>query len=193
MEGAILDSGFGDANATPDGGSLRPSASPRGRGQSGRTARFPDTQWRTIGITVDLSQIRTDPHAYPSAMRSRRISKFTALLSLAVMLFAQAAIALADCDIFLSAQAHSVIASGNESPEETCHESGANANLCAAHCQGEDLSLDKPQVKVHALLAQAVLVWRPKPALLRDSLALARQPEAWAVPPPRILFRSLLI
>ncbi len=126
-------------------------------------------------------------------MRSRRISKFTALLSLAVMLFAQTAIALADCDIFLSARPHGVIAGGHESGEETCHESGTNVNLCAAHCQGDDLSLDKPQVKVHVLLGHPVLAWRTTPAPLRDSVALARQPEAWAGPPPRILFRSLLI
>jgi hypothetical protein len=126
-------------------------------------------------------------------MRSHRISKFTALLSLAVMLFAQAAIALADCDIFLSARPHGLIASGHAPAEEPCHESGANASLCAAHCQGEDLSLDKPQVKVHALPPQAVLAWRTTPVSPRDSVALARQPEAWAAPPPRILFRSLLI
>lgn len=126
-------------------------------------------------------------------MRSRRISKFTALLSLAAMLFAQAAIALADCDIFLSARPHSLVASGQEPAEEPCHESGANANLCAAHCQSEDFSLDKPQVKVPALLAQAVLVWRPRTTVSLDPVALARQPEAWAGPPPRILFRSLLI
>ncbi len=126
-------------------------------------------------------------------MRSRRISKFAALLSLAVMLFAQAAIALADCDIFLSAQPHGLIASGHESVEEPCHETGANAKLCAAHCQGEDLSLDKPQVKVHVLLGHPVFAWRTTAAPLRDSVALVRQPEAWATPPPRILFRSLLI
>lgn len=126
-------------------------------------------------------------------MLSRRISKVTALLSLAVMLFAQGAIALADCDIVLSAQPHSLIASGHQPAEEPCHESDASANLCAAHCQGDDLSLDKPQVKVHALLAQAVLAWRTTPVSLRDSVAHARQPEAWAAPPPRILFRSLLI
>lgn len=126
-------------------------------------------------------------------MRSRRILKYTGLLSLAVMLFAQAAIALADCDIVLSARPHTLIAIDHESADATCHESSPNANLCAAHCQGDDLSLDKPQVKVHALLAQAVLAWRTTPASLRDSVALARQPEAWAAPPPRILFRSLLI
>ncbi|OGA16536.1 MAG: hypothetical protein A3I63_11660 [Betaproteobacteria bacterium RIFCSPLOWO2_02_FULL_66_14] len=126
-------------------------------------------------------------------MQSRRNSKFAGLLSLAMMLFAQAAIALADCDIFLSARPHSLIASDHESPDATCHEDGANANLCAAHCQSEDLRLDKPQVKVHLLLAQSVLAWRATPALQRDSVAFVRQPEAWATPPPRILFRSLLI
>lgn len=126
-------------------------------------------------------------------MQSRRISKFAGLLSLAVMLFAQAAIALADCDIFLSARPHGAIGVDHDSGEEPCHDSGASTNLCAAHCQGEDLSLDKSQVKVHALPTQAVLVWRSRPALLRDSVAFARQPEAWAAPPPHILFRSLLI
>jgi len=126
-------------------------------------------------------------------MRSRRISKFTALLSLAVMLFVQAAIALADCGIFLSARPHSLIASSHEPAEEPCHESGASASLCTAHCQGENLSLDKPQVKVHVLLGHPVLAWRTARAPLRDSVALVRQPEGWATPPPRILFRSLLI
>lgn len=126
-------------------------------------------------------------------MQSRRISKFAGLLSLAVMLFAQAAVALADCDIFLSARPHSAIAADHESGGEPCHESGANVNLCSAHCQGEDLSLDKPQVKVHVLIGHPVLAWRTSPAPLRDSVAFVRQPEAWATPPPRVLFRSLLI
>jgi hypothetical protein len=126
-------------------------------------------------------------------MRSRRISKFTALLSLVVMLFAQAAIAFADCDLAQSSRPHSLVAIDHESTDGPCHESGANANLCAAHCQGDNLSLDKPQVKVYALLGHPVLAWRATPAPLRDSVALVRQPEAWAAPPPRILFRSLLI
>jgi len=126
-------------------------------------------------------------------MCPRRISIYKGVLSLAVMLFAQAAIALANCDVYLSAQPHSFIVIDHESGAERCHENGASAKLCAAHCQGEDLSLDKPPVKVHAPLAQAVLARRTTPALLTNSVAPGRRPNAWAAPPPRILFRSLLI
>jgi len=190
----MLDSRFGNVNTKRRRGSMRTHPVRRhGRRRCSRTAGFPDAEWHTIGITVDMGQIRTGLRAYPSVMRSRRISKFTALMSLVVMLFAQAAIASADCDVFHSARPHSLIAGGHEPAEEPCHESGANANLCAAHCQGDNLSLDKPQVKVYALLGHPVLAWRTTPAPLRDSVALVRQPEAWAAPPPRILFRSLLI
>ncbi len=119
--------------------------------------------------------------------------KIVGMLSLAVMLFAQAAITFAACDMIRSTPRHALAMVGHEAPEQTCHEQGGNANLCLAHCEGEDLSLDKPQVKVHALFLQSVLAVRVPPAPLKDTIASAPHPEAWADPPPRILFQSLLI
>lgn len=155
-------------------------------------AGTPDSESRTIGITIDLGQIRTALPAYSCTMWSRRISNFIAKLCLAVMLFAQTAIAFADCDIFLSARLHSLIATDHQSADAPCHEGGANANLCKAHW-GEELCLDKPQVKVQKLLAQAVLAWHATSAARRGSVARVLHLEAWAAHPPRILFQPLLI
>lgn len=119
--------------------------------------------------------------------------KIGGMLSLAVMLFAQAAITFAACDVIRSTSRHALAAVGHEAPERTCHQQGGIANLCLAHCEVEDLSLDKPQVKVHALFLQPVLAVRAPATPLKDSVAGAPHPLAWADPPPRILFQSLLI
>ncbi|MBI2754354.1 MAG: hypothetical protein HYX46_12740 [Betaproteobacteria bacterium] len=115
------------------------------------------------------------------------------MLSLAMILFAQIAVTFAACDVIRSTPRHALATVSHEAPERTCNEQDGNANLCLAHCEGEDLSLDKPQVKVHALFLQSVLAVRVPPAPLKYMVVCAEHPGAWADPPPRILFRSLLI
>lgn len=115
------------------------------------------------------------------------------MLSLAVMLFAQVAITFAGCDLIRSTPSRVLAAVGHEASEQGCHEQSRNANLCLAHCEGEDLSLDKPQVKVHALFLQPVLAVRAPAAAQKDTIANPPHPEAWGDPPPRILFQSFLI
>ena len=64
-------------------------------------------------------------------------------------------------------------------------------NMCVAYCQGEELSLVKPQVNVHALFLQSVLALRETHGLNKNSNAPTRNSHAWAAPPPRIPIQSL--
>lgn len=112
------------------------------------------------------------------------------------MLFAQVAIALAACESFLRTPALAV-ASAESHAEKPCHQEGGasgNANLCLAHCLAGDQSIDKPGVSVPPLATAFVLALRPIDRLLPETVVrrrLAVHPAAG--PPPRILFRSLLI
>jgi hypothetical protein len=125
-------------------------------------------------------------------MRSRRFLHAAGIAALAAMLFAQAAFALAACDPARAASRALMIAAQN-AEYAPCHEPADNANLCLAHCQGAEQTLDKHQVKVPET---SLLAWLPVRAWQE-----ARQPMRWtprvpspaAGPPPRILFRSLLI
>jgi len=118
---------------------------------------------------------------------------FAALAALAAMLFAQAALALAACD---PVQAHSrarmIVAQDAE--QAPCHQPADNVSLCFAHCQAGEQTLDKHQVKVPDASSQAVLVLRSWPVSRKQaSTAPRRAPSPVAGPPPRILFRTLLI
>jgi hypothetical protein len=116
---------------------------------------------------------------------------FAALAALAAMLFAQAAFALAACDpVQANSRAHMIVAQQSEAP---CHEPADNAQLCLTHCQAGDQTLDKHQVKVPAAPSQAVLLLRTWPDAGRPAIFDPRAPSPFAGPPPRILFRSLLI
>lgn len=108
------------------------------------------------------------------------------------MLFAQAAFALASCNLY-RAQSHAVMIAAQDAQREPCHESGENPNLCLAHCQGGEQTLDKHQVKVPELFLQPVLVIRGLQAARQPILVATRLPVPAAGPPPRILFQSLLI
>lgn len=122
-------------------------------------------------------------------MRSRRFFNAAGIAALAAMLFAQAAFALAACDP-ARASSRALMIAAEYAP---CHEPVDNANLCLAHCQGAEQTMDKHQVKVPEASFLAVAPAR--------ALRAARQPILWtpralsptAGPPPRILFRSLLI
>lgn len=114
------------------------------------------------------------------------------LLTLVVMLFTQAAIASATCDFVGTMPARLAAALAHPASDEPCHDQDSgNANLCVAHCQSEDLSLDKPQIKVNALLLPGVAVCVP--AEPPRGWVLRSAPEAWADPPPRILLHRFLV
>lgn len=111
---------------------------------------------------------------------------------MAAMLFAQAAFALSSCDLYRTQSLAAMIAAQDVEGDK-CHESGENANLCLAHCQGGDQTLDKHQVKVPEPFLQLVLVIREWQRSGRPVLVPARLPAPVAGPPPRIRFQSLLI
>jgi hypothetical protein len=127
-----------------------------------------------------------------SMMRSRRFLNAAGLAALAAMLFAQAAFALAACDpARVPSRALMVAAQAGE--EAACHQAADNANLCLAHCQGREQTLDKHQVKLPEValhVIQLVRAWQDAPQLTRLA---PRVPSPAVGPPPRILFRSLLI
>lgn len=126
-------------------------------------------------------------------MRSRRGLRNVGTLCLGALLFAHVAVALAACDLVSRSRLDALAVAAQESVWAPCHELQGNLNLCIAHCQGEDLSLDKAQIHVHVLVSsfafksRATLAARGKPG------AAARATGAWAAPPPRILFQSFLI
>ena len=108
------------------------------------------------------------------------------------MFFAQAAFALAACD---PAQAHSRahMIAAQTAESAPCHESSDNANLCLTHCQAGEQTLDKHQVKVPDASADAVLLVPGLREVRRPASPMPRAPSPAAGPPPRILFRTLLI
>ena len=124
--------------------------------------------------------------------RSRPVFWIARIAALAAMLFAQAAFALAACNLSGPASRAQMIAA--QSAETAgCHQPSDNANLCLAHCQGREQTLDKHQVKVPDApfaVIQLVTAWPDSSQLARFS---PRLPAPAVGPPPRILFRSLLI
>jgi hypothetical protein len=120
--------------------------------------------------------------------RRRLLAAFAAL---AAMLFAQAAFALAACSpLQAQSRAHMIAQQAETAP---CHEPADNANLCLTHCQAGEQTLDKHQVKVPHAPATAVLVVHAVPQRSWIARAVPRTPSPAAAPPPRILFRTLLI
>lgn len=124
--------------------------------------------------------------------RSRRFRSSAGIAALAAMLFVQAAMALAACDAFRTPSQALMIAA-QDADKASCHEAEQNANLCLAHCQSGDQTLDKHQVKVPDAATQPVLVLTSGPAR-----AAVAAPALWSAapvvgPPPRILYQSLLI
>jgi len=120
--------------------------------------------------------------------RHRLLAAFAAL---AAMFFAQAAFALAACSpVQAQSRAHMIAQQAETAP---CHQPADNANLCLTHCQAGEQTLDKHQVKVPDASTEAVLVVRAVPQIRQLASALPRMPSPSAGPPPRILFRTLLI
>jgi hypothetical protein len=115
-----------------------------------------------------------------------------ARLALAAFLFAQAALAVAACQM-AERSAAQAIASASAATSEPCHQQDEDsAALCVAHCVTESQSLEKPFGKLPAPATAPVAVYfmAPPSALVRSPVD-ARL--ALAGPPRRILYRTLLI
>jgi len=128
-------------------------------------------------------------------MNLRRPLRLAALAGLAAMLFAQAALVVAACNLDAGAPSRGLALAmmAAEAPAEPCHEQApVDDALCVAHCQASEQTLDKYQAKVpvlpvHLLPAvQARIVPHPRVSLPPDRVPAAS-------PPARILFQSLLI
>ena len=119
----------------------------------------------------------------------RRRSLAATLAALAGMLFLQAAIAFAPCELPGRSAATAMAATMAAMPD--CHEADA-ANLCLAHCASEDQTLFKVQLELpgHVLPAAAPI------AFIRPGFSPVKAAPAYLVaagPPPRILFQSFLL
>lgn len=105
------------------------------------------------------------------------------------LLFAQAVVALANCEMPVRSPASAI---GADNPP--CHESSGEKNQCVAHCLAGDQSLDKPQVSTPSPAAAPVLVLQSASETLNAHTPAFRHfTLPAAAPPPRILFRTLRI
>jgi hypothetical protein len=110
---------------------------------------------------------------------------------LGLLLFAQAALALAGCDWLRAAPALAISASSSQSP---CHEAlEVNPNLCLAHCLSADQSADTPQIVVPAWIGLVSLNIEAVGDRSYPAAALRYKLPRPAAPPPRILFQTFLI
>ena len=122
-------------------------------------------------------------------MRRRR-SLAAALAALAGMLFLQAAIAFAPCELHGRSAAMARAVAMAAMPD--CHEAD-EANLCLAHCTSEDQTILKVQLDLPDLAAPAAVAVGFAPKTVVVEAARADTPLAAAGPPPRILFQSFLL
>jgi len=130
-------------------------------------------------------------------MLSRRRIAGLARLVLGVLLFAQAALALAACDLDVRAPAQAISAM-NEMPccaeDEAPDGIAGNANLCLAHCTSDAQRVDTDGLAFPAFPAGPVLVVSAAPAPVQLAW---RQPSsdgyAFAAPPRTILFQKFQI
>jgi len=121
-------------------------------------------------------------------LRSR--IRATSKIMLIALLFAQAAVASAACEMLIRAPAQVFV----QHEPMPCHEEPAqNANICLAHCLNADQSADTPQVMVHdwsgamPLSIPAIDRWSDRFVVRQRVLPYP------AAPPARILFQSFQI
>ena len=111
---------------------------------------------------------------------------------LGAILFTQAALVAAACQLPERAPAKAI--SGGTAP--ACHQqdqaSPANANLCIAHCLADFQNLDKPSLGVPAAPDTPVLIVG-LPATVIHLPVQRERPKPAVGPPPRILLHSFLI
>jgi hypothetical protein len=123
-------------------------------------------------------------------MMTRRLRVVVAQCMLGVVLFAQAAIASAACDLERASPARAFA----QTASPPCHEeTKQNANLCLAHCLSADQSTDTPQLVVPAWIGAAPLAIAVVVPVRDRVLGLQHVLPHPAAPPPRILFQSFLI
>jgi len=130
---------------------------------------------------------------------SRSLRRFSALLALFAMVFAQLAMAAHACSLpALDARLGAAASIGASTPQSPpCHQAPAShdgsANLCNQHCHG-NLVLDDapPPVAAFDSSAPSLRVTHPAPAAALTS-AMSRQAIAPAPPPPPLLFGVLRI
>ena len=118
-----------------------------------------------------------------------------ARIALAGFLFAQAALAIAACQLGERSAAQAIL-NASAPAGEPCHQgdSDSAAALCVAHCVTQTQSLEKPLWKLPAPAAAPLQIEFFAPTLPAVISLPARQlPAALAGPPRRILFRTLLI
>ena len=126
-------------------------------------------------------------------MISRRFLKRVARGAIAVLMFAQGALALAACESMRRDPAQAIAQAGQVMGEERCHEPEQNVNLCVAHCMVGDQSLDKPVFPVPAFAAAPVLAVPLIVLAAEHGVRDSRYLPPAAGPPPRIRFQSLLL
>ena len=128
-------------------------------------------------------------------MRSRRSVQSIARVLVGVLLFTQAALAIATCEWLGRAPAQAIAHNATSPCDQTDvrAENRAN-NLCVAHCLAEFQSLDTHQLPVFALPTVPVLEVRMPSS---SSATLVSHPtrvvSPSAAPPPRILYHQFLI
>src|SRR5262245_59494212 len=117
-------------------------------------------------------------------MSRRAIARILA----AALLFAQALVASANCQMPTRSPAAAI--ASNPAP---CHESARPKNLSVAHCLAADQSLDKPQVSALTPALAPVLVLHEEMSVPQSSSRPENRVTAAIGPPPRIRFHSLLL
>jgi len=123
-------------------------------------------------------------------MIRRRTRGHVAIVLLGALLFAQAAIALAACDM----QDRVPVLAFSHPESMPCHDNPApNPNLCLAHCTSADQSADTPHFVVPVWRAFAPLTVVTPDSWIVRILAVRHLPPHAVGPPPRILFQSFLI
>ncbi len=124
-------------------------------------------------------------------MFSRHTRHRVARLLLGLFLAGQAVLAFAACEMSERSAARAVTSA--TSGEVACHETdqGMDVSMCAMHCVAGSQTLDKPAFNLQGLAAAPLLMLHSK--VQWAAPAAAEIPLPVAGPPPRILFRTLLI
>lgn len=120
-------------------------------------------------------------------MATRSIRLLSARITLALVLFAQGAMAWSACDWLASSPDRAVLAAAEVAP---CHDSGFGA-ACLTHCLSDRQAVQKATLDVPAMPSEPVLTLAP----IRDAVPvqfIAAVPDGafGTGPPRRILLQS---